>query len=260
MLSKYKFYLISCCILLFIFITNWLTKEVNIAQLNVYDAFLELVVEDGAYTAIAVVIAAIIPTFDLSKNKNDAVDTSESLLDRYFTLRLQKSMGVGIVFLAANIFALLVCFVFASKSAVYTGLGYGQFGTFAYTRINSPIIYIIMYFVNCSLFGLLMNTFSRCFSDLTNRKHLVIIVSILYYYSHIFLPFVLIQSDSFNVLACFFPGLFYGFMQYDLSFGQRLLGFTIMILISFLLFYISSFKKRFTEEVLEKESKRNYPF
>ncbi len=254
-MTKYKYYLASFSLIIFIFITNWLTKGIDISQLNVYDAFLELVVEDGAYTAIAIIIAAIIPTFDLSKNnKRKTFDSSQPLFDSFFALHIKESLGVGIVFLAANIFALVICFVLASKSALYTGLNYGQFGTFAYTRINTPLVYIILYMINCSLFGLLLNVFSRCVSDLTNRKHLVLIVSILYYYSHVFLPFVLIQSDLFNILSCLFPGLFYGFLQYDVNFVQRLLGFAFMILVSFLLFYISCFKMKLIGNNLKKES------
>lgn len=240
---KNKYYIISFGTLLAISFTNMLTPWTgDITQMNIYDAFLRIAVEEGGYTAIAVIIAAIIPTFnDKSWTMTDINNSSKSMADRFITLYFPKALRMGLVFLVANIFAFFICLILSSKSAAYTGLGYGYLGTFGNIRGSSPIIYFALYMVNCSIFGLLMSIFSQSIADITTRKHLVPIICILYYYSYLFLP---VEQDIYSITACLFPGYFYSFLKYELSVGQRLLGFTLMALIPYLLFCLSQFKNK----------------
>lgn len=237
-LSKNKYFKISFGILLITFITNLFSRGFNqISQMNVYDTFFRFVVEEGGYTDIAVVLAAVIPVLGSNVAKTNNIDT---VFDSFISVYLPKAFRIGIVFLVANTFAFLICLLFSSGSAIFTGSGYGYLGTFGVTRRDNPIIYIILYMINCSIFGSLMNVFSQAISNIVKRKHVVIVICILYYFSYLFLP---VKWDIYSIVACLFPGIFYSFLNYDLSVGQRLLGFTIMILISFILFYIPQFKK-----------------
>lgn len=237
-LSKNKYYLISFGILFIAFLANLFSQEFyQISQMNVYDAFLRFVVEDRGYTDIAIIAAAVLPALGSDVNR---INKDDTILDNFISLYLPKALRIGIVFLVANIFTFIICLIFSSKSALFTGLGYGYLGTFGPTRKDNPLIYIALYMINCSIFGSLMNVFSQSISNIARRKHLVIIICILYYFSYLFLP---LKWDIYSIVACLFPGIFYGFLTYDLSVGQRLLGFALMILFSFIMFYISQFKK-----------------
>ena len=233
---KQKYYIISCIVILLSIILNIINIGFeSLSQLNVYDVFLQCVVVLGMFSSIAAIIASIVPTFSEKKIIEKNKDVNNSFLCSFSDKYSVKALKVGATFIIANFISLFLCYILSSKTAIYTGIGYGSLGNFGSVRINRPLLYIAIYNINCFLFGFCMSVFSQCLYDFVKRKHTVIVVCFLYFYSSMFLPFELSNSNYFRYIAYIFPKYIYGFITYNISASRRILGFLVMLLLSLLI-------------------------
>ena len=213
-------------------------NEIKKPNINVFDAYIKYVVLGGVFTSVGVVFSIIIPAF--SKNSKqlkitvDGKNDAKQFFNRYFF----KAFYTGLTFVIVNILTIIILYIFTSKTALYTGLGFGTVSTFGSIRLNQPFIYVGLYNIHVLLFVFCMNVFFQSLIDALKYKRNAIIIIMFYFYSNMFLPWHILLSSNFVYIGYIFPIYLYGFLTYNISPNGRLLGYAIILIISYFVYKV----------------------
>lgn len=109
-------------------------------------------------------------------------DKSITDLDGYVGSVVKRTIKIGANFLIYHLLLLGICYLFSDKSAVYTGLGYGDLGTLGSLNAQNPLVYDICYAIYTAVFGMTFGMLASSFLELVSNETVCISFCIFGYY------------------------------------------------------------------------------
>jgi len=213
------------------------------------DAYMQYAVLRGTFTEtiVLMVIAGAICSMHRITDKS-IID-----LDGYVGSVVKRTIKIGANFLIYHLLLLGICYLFSDKSAVYTGLGYGDLGTLGSLNAQNPLVYDICYAIYTAVFGMTFGMLASSFLELVSNELYVFPFVYLVYYINLFIPFGMEQSSAFHTIMYFLPYSSYCFLEFNLSIGQRLMQLLVLVLVSIAFLYVAWWKQIDISDTQEAE-------